>query len=196
MVKYLKDNFGIKPFNKMVEKAHNQSFLPIPFLQSNEKETGLNYKELYKKSIATLPIKNKNHNKIPLTVIIKNHIQATNTQEKQIKGIIVIRQGMGSYQDFGIINKTGGFFKIHTPGIVDDFGRIPYSNNLIGWLEFKKDPRWDKRTFSVIKLLDLKTNKVNYTGRNSFYSSFDISPNGASIVAIKNNVDGSQSLVF
>ena len=187
MVKYLKDNFGIKSFNKIVEKAHNQSFLPIPFYRAMKKETGLNYKELYKKSIATLPIKNKNHKKTPLNNHHKKSYTSYKYPRETNKGIVVIRQGMGSYQDFGIINKTGGFFKIHTPGIVDDFGRIPYSNNLIGWLEFKKDPRWDKRTFSVIKLLDLKTNKINYTGRNSFYSSFDISPNGASIVAIKKN---------
>ena len=196
MVKYLKDNFGIKSFNKIVEKAHNQSFLPVPFYRAMKKETGLNYKELYNKSIATLPIKNKKHDKTPLNRHRKKSYISYKYPRETNKGIVVIRQGMGSYQDFGIINKTGGFIKIHTPGIVDDFGRIPYSNNLIGWLEFKKDPRWEKRTFSIIKLLDLNTNKVNYSGRNSFYSSFDISPSGANIVAIQNNIDGSQSLVF
>ena len=196
MVKYLKDNFGIKSFNEIVEKAHKQSYLPVPFYRAMKKETGLNYKELYKKSIATLPIKNENYIKTTLNNKSKKSYTSYKYPRETNKGIVVVRQGMGSYQDFGIINKKGEFVKIHTPGIVDDFGRIPYSNNMIGWLEFKKDPRWDKRTFSIIKILDLNSNKVNYIGRNSFYSSFDISPNGSNIVALKNNIDGSQSLVF
>ena len=97
MVKYLKDNFGIKSFNKIVEKAHNQSFLPVPFYRAMKKETGLNYKELYKKSIATLPIKNKNYKKTPLNNHLKKSYTSYKYPRETNKGIVVIRQGMGSY---------------------------------------------------------------------------------------------------
>ena len=65
-----------------------------------------------------------------------------------------MREGYGSYQDFRIIDNKGKVSLLFTPGLINDFGRIPYSNNMIAWLEFDKDPRWDKRVFSSLKILD------------------------------------------
>ena len=57
MVKYLKEKYSIDLFNSIVEKAHRQSFLPVPFYRALKKSTGLNYKQLYNKSIESLPQK-------------------------------------------------------------------------------------------------------------------------------------------
>ena len=57
MVKHLKDTFGDSVYNKIIKKAHNQSFLPLPFYRSLKKETNLNYKDLYKLSVESLPKK-------------------------------------------------------------------------------------------------------------------------------------------
>ena len=62
-------------------------------------------------------------------------------------------------------------------GLINDFGRIPNSKNLIGWLEFDKDGRWDKRVFSSIKILDVNTKKIIKNTLRGFFASLDISPN-------------------
>ena len=103
-----------------------------------------------------------------------------------------MREGYGSYQDFRLIDQDGSVSLLFTPGIINDFGRIPYSNNLIAWLEFDKDPRWDKRVFSQLKILDVNSKKLLKSPIKGFFSSADISPDGKKILVSKNNLDGSQ----
>ena len=78
--------------------------------------------------------------------------------------------------------------------MIKDIERVPNSNNVIGWIEFDKDPRWDKRTYSVIKLFDINKKKIIKKSKKNFYSSFDISQSGRKIIALNNNIDGTQSL--
>ena len=94
---------------------------------------------------------------------------------------------MGSYQDFRILTPQGKTSKLVTPGVLNDFGRIPYSNGLIVWLEFDKDGRWDKRTYSVIKVFNIKQRKIVAKSKKTFYSSVDISPSGNEIFTLKIN---------
>ena len=197
MVKYLKDNYGIDAFNKMVKKAHQQSFLPLPFYRAMKKTTGLNYKNLYFESISSLPIKKIKKNPTPINRDVKKSYSSFKYPvEIEGGGIVFIRQGLGSYQDFRLIDPSGKVSKLVTPGVLNDFGRIPYSNGLIVWLEFDKDGRWDKRTYSVIKVFNIKQRKIVAKSKKTFYSSVDISPSGNEIFTLKNNLDGSQSFVF
>ena len=64
------------------------------------------------------------------------------------------------------------------------------------WLEFDKDPRWDKRVYSIIKILDTKEKKIISKSKKTHFSSVDISKNGEKLVALSNNPNGTQSLVF
>ena len=197
MVKYLKDNFGDSVYNKIIKKAHNQSFLPLPFYRSLKKETNLNYKDLYKLSVKALPKKSYYLKKTPLNKRLKkNYISYLYPTKVTKDKLVVIRQGQGSYQDIGTIDKDGSFSILFTPGLINDFGRIPSSENLIGWLEFDKDGRWDKRVFSSLKILNLNTKKIIKNTLKGFFASLDISPNAEEVVLLKNNLDGSQSLVF
>ena len=197
MVKYLKDTFGDSVYNKIIKKAHSQSFLPLPFYRSLKKETKLNYKDLYTLSTKFLPKKTTYLKKSPINKRVKkgfkSYIYPTQTIQNKL---IVIRQGQGSYQDIGTINKDGFFSLLFTPGLINDFGRIPNSKNLIGWLEFDKDGRWDKRVFSSIKILDVNTKKIIKNTLRGFFASLDISPDAEEVVVLKNNLDGTQSLLF
>ena len=197
MVKYLKDNYGIDAFNKMVKKAHQQSFLPLPFYRAMKKTTGLNYKNLYFESISSLPTKTIKKTISPINNEIKKSYSSFKYPVETEGGeVVFIRQGLGSYQDFRILTPQGKASKLVTPGVLNDFGRIPYSNGLIVWLEFDKDGRWDKRTYSVIKVFNIKQRKIVAKSNKTFYSSADISPNGNEVFTLKNNLDGSQSFVF
>ena len=63
---------------------------------------------------------------------------------------------------------------------------------MIAWLEFDKDPRWDKRVFSSLKILELSSKKILNQPLKGFFSSTDLSPDGKRVLVTKNNLDGSQ----
>lgn len=199
MVKYLKDTFGIKIFNTIINKTQKNSFIPFKFIQTLKKETGLNYKTLYSKSLKTITPK------INTTI---SSLKAINVRKKnnyesyyypieiEDGGVLFLKQGLGSYQHFGIIDSLGKSKKIFTPGLINNYGRISYAENNLVWLEFDKDPRWNKRVYSIVKVFDSKRKKIISKSKKTFYASIDISQNGESLIALNNNLDGSQSLIF
>ena len=193
MANYINESFGEGRFNKVVKKAHKQSFLPMPFFRALKKETGLNYNNVYLESIKALPQKNIEDNLKPINKRKGNMFESFLYPKEMENGkFIVLREGYGSYQDFRIIDKDGDVSLLFTPGFINDFGRIPYSNNLIAWLEFDKDPRWDKRVFSRLKILDINSTKIYDRSLKGFFSSADLSPDGKRVLVAKNNLDGSQ----
>ena len=193
MTKHINESFGEDVFNRIVKKAHKYSFLPMPFYRALKKETGLNYNNLYLESIKDLPQKNIKENLNPINKR-ENNIFESFLYPKEIDNnkIVVLREGYGSYQDFRIIDEVGNVSLLFTPGFVNDFGGIPYSNNMIAWLEFDKDPRWDKRVFSRLKILDINSKKLYDRSLKGFFSSADLSPDGKRVLVTKNNLDGSQ----
>mgnify|MGYP001159485137 FL=1 len=195
MVKYLKDNYGVEVFNKMVNSVNREPYLPLPFYRALKNETGLNYKELYAKSVESLRKKGFAEEKKSLNIRKNNnYFDFKYPTELQSGGIATIRQGLGGYKEIHLINKDGENKKLIVPGRVNDFERIPSSKNTIGWIEFDKDPRWDKRTYSVIKIFDTEEKIIISKSKKNFYSSFDISPSGEKIVALNNRIKGSQVL--
>ena len=196
MVKYLKDNYGIDTFNKIVNKANKQSYLPFPFYRALKKETDLNYKKLYKKSLDE-KVDYTFETELKSIHFRKSKIYSDFRYPIELKdgSVLFIKQGMGSYKEIHLIDGNAKNNKLVIPGMIKDFERIPCSNNVIGWIEFDKDPRWDKRTYSVIKLFDIDKKKIIQKSKRNFYSSFDLSQSGKKIVALNNNLDGSQSLL-
>ena len=56
------------------------------------------------------------------------------------------------------------------------------------WVETQSDPRWENRSFSVIKILNLKTNIIKQLSSKTRYMSASISPDGNFIAATENSV--------
>mgnify|MGYP001161155380 FL=1 len=193
MVKHLNNSYGNDVFNEIVKKANRQSFLPMPFFRALKKETGLNYNQLYFDAISSLPQKELIEKKEPINLRVNNSYSSfLYPREINSERFVALREGYGSYQDFRIIDNKGNVSLLFTPGLINDFGRIPYSNNMIAWLEFDKDPRWDKRVFSSLKILELSAKKIINKPLKGFFSSADLSPDGKRVLVAVNNLDGSQ----
>ena len=197
MVKYLKDTFGIETFNKIVDKAQSQSMLPLSFSRALKKETNLNFKSLYLKSLNILTVASTKTTNEPINKRKKNNYTSyLYPKESDDGSVFFLKQGLGSFQDFGKINKDGSTSKVFMPGLINDHSRISSAKNKLVWLEFDKDPRWDKRVYSVIKILDTKEKKIISKSKKTYFSSVDISKDGEKLVALSNNPNGTQSLVF
>jgi hypothetical protein len=66
----------------------------------------------------------------------------------------------------------------------------------IVWVEQLPDPRWENRDYSVIKIMDIKHDKVVQLSRRSRYLSAALSPDGRFIAAVENTIDNKNSLVI
>ena len=136
--------------------------------------------------------------------------------------IFAEKSGLDDIARFVAINKRTGKEKIiFTPGIyftdniisVQHFsGSFTKTNNnkpgtltadnitlgksLVVWTEKVLDKRWLNRSYSVIKILDLKTLKARTLTRKSRYFAPGISPDGMTIVASKVTDDNYYSLVL
>lgn len=66
----------------------------------------------------------------------------------------------------------------------------------IVWAESRPDPRWENRSFSVIRIYDVRTGKSLFSESESRYFAPAISNNGSSIVAVENTPENQNYLVF
>ena len=84
--------------------------------------------------------------------------------------ILVEKSGIDQISQFVIIDSTGNETPIFTPGYYDPV-KLSVSANVLAWTEHAYDPRWSYRNYSVIKILGLKSNKVNQITFKSRYFS-------------------------
>ena len=77
--------------------------------------------------------------------------------------IIAIKTSLSDPASFVLINPDKKTEKrIHIPGQIYPWF-ISYANGKLVWVETQSDPRWENREYSVIKMMDIKTNIVSKT---------------------------------
>jgi hypothetical protein len=85
--------------------------------------------------------------------------------------------------------------KIHVPGDCYPWF-ISFGGNKLCWVETHSDPRWANRTWSVIKLMDIKEKEVRQLTKKTRYMSASISRDGNQIAAAENTVDNINRLII
>jgi hypothetical protein len=110
--------------------------------------------------------------------------------------IVAIKTSMYNPAAFVLINKRDNSEKrIHTPGGIYPWF-ISGAKGKVVWVEQLPDPRWENRGYSVIKILDLKMDKVVQLSRRSRYLAAAISPDGRFVAAAENSIDNKNFLVI
>jgi len=84
--------------------------------------------------------------------------------------------------------------RLHTPGQMYPWF-ISYGKGRLVWVEFESDPRWENREYSVIKMMDLNTRKVQKISQKSRYLAASVSPDGSTIAAVESTVSNNNNLV-
>jgi hypothetical protein len=73
---------------------------------------------------------------------------------------------------------------------------VSYGSGKLVWVETQGDPRWENRTYSVIKILNLKTHLTSQLSSRTRYMSASISSDGYFIAASENSVENKNSIVL
>lgn len=74
--------------------------------------------------------------------------------------------------------------------------QFSYRNGKIVYSAFESHPRWQWENYSVIKILDIKTNQQKTLQTGTRYFAPDISEDGATVIANKVSINGQSSLVL
>ena len=93
-----------------------------------------------------------------------------------------------------IVPSKGKEKKMLTAGQIYPFD-LSYGHGKILWVETESDPRWENRSYSVIRLLDISNGRVKRLTHKTRYLSVTISPDGKTIAAAENSAENINRLV-
>ena len=184
--------YGAKLWDGTLNYIARNSFLGIPFSLGIHKETGLSKNVLYKETLHTLDSLWKDKFKNNDVVTAKQINKRTTNDYTNFRfpnyvndsEFIALRNGIDYIPAFVFINKKGEVLKAFSQG--NDFMQsLSYGNGMIAWAETYNDPRWDHRSYAVIKTLDLQTKKVHTLTKHTRYFAPAISNDGKRIATVE-----------
>ncbi|MCG8698461.1 MAG: hypothetical protein MI922_10440, partial [Bacteroidales bacterium] len=82
---------------------------------------------------------------------------------------------------------------IYTPGIITR-NYLAGCDRYLAWEEVIPDPRWEQRSYNVVKLLDVETNKQTTLLKKALHYSPEFSPDGKRIVVINQTIEHKNSV--
>jgi len=196
--------YGTKLWNSTINTVARRPYLLAPFSIGIKRATGLSKTNLYHQMLTGLDStwleQLKREPLSPFKVISPTSSATTftsylNTLWINDDAVFARKSSMDDIDRFVLVDCTGEETTIHTPGFYYD-EKISYSNGKIIWAGKTYDPRWDNRSYSVIKTADISTGKVKQLTNKSRLSAPSLSHDGNLIVAVKQTVLDEYSLVI
>lgn len=195
MVSYLRKRTG-DPFiwDRVTNRAWSWPFIPFTFSNAIKKESGLYVTKLYNEMANDLTQEWREEvNALTLstfeTVPHNPRKGYTNYYYPQVLSenrILAMKNGIGDIAQF-VFLENGRERKSFIPGLLNDAGMLSAVGDLVVWNEYGFDPRWRMRTYSVIKMYDLKQKKLRVVSRKSRYAGAALSPDQRNIVTVETN---------
>lgn len=221
----VRKNYGYEAWVKALDRVAHRPFGITPFSTGLKLATGKTKVGLFKETMAQLSAEWKEQSaKTQLTQanqISPTHAILTNYKYPHYLSdslVIAERSGMDDISRFVTFDKQGKEKILFTPGFysTDAFSiqvgtgfkdyqnkpgtftadNITISKGLLAWTEKEVDPRWQNRTYSVIKLYDFQTGKARHLTKKTRIFVPSLSPDGKKIAAINISLDNENSLVL
>lgn len=189
-------------WDKVTSRAWSMPFIPFTFSNAIKKETGMHVTSLYRKMAEDLT-KQWNEEVEALdvttfeTIPHQSRTGYTDYMYPQLLedgSIVVMKRGIGDILQFRIL-KDGSEKRSFIPGVVNGAGMLSASGNLVVWNEYGFDPRWRMRTYSVIKLYNIKEKKLKVVTRKTRYAGAALSPDQQKIVTVETDTGYNTFLV-
>ncbi len=199
---YLK--YGNDLWKKALKFTANEPFTINPVNLSLLRSESLTKKKLFKTTFDTLSVlwKRDDQKSEYETFEVLNppgHRNFVNYYSPLYAGtdsIIAVRTSLSDPVAFVLIRPSDKKEKkIHIPGYTYPYF-LSYAKGKLVWVETHSDPRWENRTWSVIKLKDLKLKISRQLTSRTRYLSASISPDGKKIAATENTVQNKNNLVI
>ena len=197
-------NNDLSLWNKVVDYTAKQPFTLNPVNKSLKRNAGLTKKQLYyqtfdslaslwKKDIEMSGAADYNSVNPPKETNYEGYHSAVSAGNDSV---IAVKTSVGDPVRFVLIRPSEkSEKKLFVPGNLYPW-IISYAAGKIVWVESQPDPRWENRSYSVIKLYDLKTSAARQLTFRSRFLSASLSPDGKLIAASENTENNINSLVL
>ena len=201
---YIKNNYGAKAMEDIVESTWNVPFIPFEYSFAMGKKTGSKMPVLYAKMMGELKGKWQtqinNETLTPFETLssraTKRYTNYEYPQPIDGGGVLVLKSGLDDIRQFvSIDSELGTEKKEFVLGPVNNPGFISLAGNTVVWTEYRYDPRWLTRSYSVVNTYNLATKSFKQLTSKSRYSSASISPDRSKIVVVETETDYSNKLV-
>ncbi len=203
MISYLRKRTGDPAiWEKIGKRAWSVPFIPFAFSNAIKKESGLYVTQLYREMVLDIQKSyNDELNEVqfsPFEKVMKRNSKAfadyRYPQLLKDGSVLVLKIGIGDIAQLTIL-KDGSESKSFIPGVVNDAGMLSVSGTKVVWNEYGFDPRWQVKSFSLLKMYDVATKKHWTVTTKSRYSGAALSPDGTSIVTTESDNNYLNTLV-
>jgi hypothetical protein len=161
MVNYLRKRTGSEEsWDDITRRAWSVPFMPFTFSSAIKKESGLYVKDLYaelasdmqrewqakqqgKQFTSSEPINQRNNS---------TYTDYRFPQVVGVDSVVAIKSGIGDVEELTLVT-PGGEKKLLTLGPYNQTGMLSAAKGKIVWNEYRFDPRWRVKTYSVIVVL-------------------------------------------
>ena len=216
LVNYGYEKYGMDFWKNVTHDASAFKGLFYPFQNAIKKYAGVGYKKFVEDAFEYYKTTGDRNDKVIATQQKINRSEEAGTTLRQAQGdnIFPINKKFVTNYRFGYrisddsllylkssyrelpafyIKDGSGEHKLRTKDISID-EQFSYRNGKIVYAVYETDPRWGWLDYSVIRLLDVKTNEQKTLTRKSKYFTPDISPDGSKIAAVYLPADGQNAL--
>lgn len=204
LVSYLRKETG-DPYvwEKIARRSWNVPFLPFRFSRSIKAETGHNVTELFDKMATDLKQKWESQtSQLQLTDYERINPRPTEAytdylypQEIGVGNWVAIRSGIGDIEQ--LVSLNGGAQRVaFTLGLENTSGMLSAQNQRVVWNEYRFDPRWQARTYSIIKGFDFVTDKGRDITSRTRYAAAALSPDGKLVATVETTTSYQTRLVI
>ena len=204
MTTYLKNKRGIDAWDKVLEGTYKMPFYPFSFSNNIKKVTGLKTEQLYNQAFKDISNQWKNQiaelNETPVTTYKStNNKYYTNYQYPQILPdgrVLALKSGLSDIEQLVVLDGLQNEESVLKLGIFNDAKMLSVSGTKVVWSEFNYDKRWSERDYSIIKIYDFNSNKLNRITRKSRLTSPSLSADGTKICVIENSIENKNIIVI
>ncbi len=203
MVSYLRKKTGdAEVWNRIAKRAWGAPIIPFTFSRAIRKETGLHVVDLYREMASELKDKwTSEQQGLVFTPFEKINPRPRTTytdyQYPQPLGdgsIVAMKSGIGDIEQLVVLSNGKETAKF-VQGPVNDAGQLSAAGSRVVWNEYRYDPRWQVKSYSMIVGYDFDTRTKHIISNQSRYASAALSPDGQKVATVESGTDYKVSLV-
>jgi len=193
-------SYGNQFLDKTLRNTAKYPFLVVPFSEGIRKQTTLNKTGFYNETLNRLTdrwMQEAMSNKMDSSILNCKTTSRLHTNFRKPSigkdRVFTLKKTLDEVDQIVEVFENKPEEVIITPGYIHSES-LTVSKNLLAWAEYRYDPRWQNRDFSVIRIYDINTRMSRYLTHKTRYFSPALSPDARQVVVVEVTVDNRYSL--
>lgn len=201
LTNYMKEKYGANVWDKLLYKQNHTLPLPFGFSKQIKHFTGKSIDKLYGQIMAEAKAElhgtvenRKLYESIP-TQSNKYFTSYLYPQPLENGEVLAIKSGLGHIAQIVRLSPDGTEKKIYELGNWNDSFSLSAAQRKVTWAELIPDVRWQRKNYSVVKVLDIDSRQIQVLGTKARFSAPALNSKADYVVAVETMEDASQKLV-